>query len=54
MTPSLFDLSLDELRARLEELDRWSRAQEFGGEDLEDLRSVVFAKGGGPDDAWND
>jgi hypothetical protein len=54
MIPSLFDLSLDELRARLEELDRFSRAEEFGDEDLEDLRSVVFARGGGPEDAWND
>jgi hypothetical protein len=54
MTPSLFDLSLEELRVRLEELDRWSRAQEFGDDDLEGLRAVVFARGGGPDDPWND
>ena len=52
--PSLFDLSLEELRVRLEELDRFSRAQEFSDEDLEDLRVVVFARGGGPEDAWND
>lgn len=54
MIPSLFDLSLDELRVRLEELDRFSRAREFGHEHLEDLRAVVFARGGGPEDAWND
>lgn len=52
--PSLFDLSLEELRVRLEELDRFSRAEEFGDEDLENLRVVVFARGGGPEDAWND
>lgn len=54
MIPSLFNLSLEELRVRLEELDRFSRAQEFGDEDLEDFRVVVFARGGGPEDAWND
>lgn len=54
MIPSLFDLSLDDLRLRLDELDAWALAQELGVQDVDELRAVVFAKGGTPEDAWND
>ena len=55
MTPSLFDLSLDELRLRLDQLEEWGRALEFGDpESVEELRAVVFRLGGSTDDDWND
>ena len=54
MVTHLFDLTLDQLRFRLEELDAWALAQESGVESLEELRDQVFVLGGSPDDAWND
>lgn len=54
MVPLLFDLTLEQLRFRLEELDAWALAQELRGELLEESREQVFALGGSPDDAWND
>jgi hypothetical protein len=55
MTPPLFDLSLDELRHRLDQLEEWGRVLESGDpEALEELRAVVFRLGGSPDDDWND
>jgi hypothetical protein len=55
MTPSLFDLSLEELRRRLEQLEEWGRAIELGdAESVERLRGEVFRLGGSPEDDWND
>jgi len=55
MAPYLGDLSLDELRVRLEHLDEWSRALELADQELIDrLRGEVFAWGGSPEDDWND
>ena len=55
MTPSLFELSLDELRHRLDQLEEWGRVLESGDpESVEELRAAVFRLGGSPDDDWND
>jgi hypothetical protein len=54
MTPSLFDLSLDELRHRLDQLEEWGRVLESGDADaVEELRVEVFQLGGSVDDDWN-
>ena len=54
MTPSLFDLDLDQLRARLVQLEEWGRARESGDEnDVETLRHEVFELGGDEDNDWN-
>lgn len=54
MVPDLYGLSVEQLRLRLDELDAWSLAQEYGGDDIDTLREVVFSRGGDPEDAWND
>lgn len=55
MTPSLFDLSLEELRRRLEQLEEWGRVIELGdAESVERFRGEVFLLGGSPEDDWND
>jgi hypothetical protein len=54
MPPDLFDLSLDELRQRCDQLDAWALAEEAQHDNLDQLRLEVFSRGGGPDDAWND
>ena len=47
MTPALFDLDLDQLRARLVQLEEWGRALESGDEnDVETLRHKIFELGG--------
>ena len=55
MTPALFDLDLDQLRARLVQLEEWGRALESGDENyMETLRHEVFELGGDEEDDWND
>jgi hypothetical protein len=55
MTPAFFDLDLDQLRARLVQLEEWGRALESGDEnDVETLRHKIFELGGDEDDDWND
>lgn len=55
MIPSLRDLDLDQLRARLVQLEEWGRALESGDENyLHTLRQEVFEHGGDEDDDWND
>jgi hypothetical protein len=55
MTPSLFDLSLEELRRRLEQLEEWGRVIQLGdAESVGKLRDEVFRLGGSPEDDWND
>lgn len=55
MTPSLFDLSLEQLRHRLDQLEEWGRAVELRDEELvEELKQDVFRLGGSAEDDWND
>jgi hypothetical protein len=55
MTPALFDLDLDQLRARLVQLEEWGRALESGDENyVETLRHEVFELGGDEEDEWTD
>jgi hypothetical protein len=55
MTPALFDLDLDQLRARLVQLEEWGRALESADENyVETLRHKIFELGGDEDDDWND
>lgn len=54
MVPSLSDLSLHELEARMGELDEWGRASESEDADYrERVQLAVFARGGSDDDDWN-
>ena len=55
MTPALFDLDLDQLRARLVQLEERGRARESGDENyVKTLRHTIFELGGDEDDDWND
>jgi hypothetical protein len=55
MMPSLYDLSLEQLRDRVQQLEEWGRAQEADDDTiLGSLRSEVFALGGSEEDDWND
>lgn len=48
------DYSIEQLRARMEQLDEWARAEEMGSAGLDELREVVFPDGPNPEDDWND
>ena len=50
----LFEASLDELEARLTQLDEWARASDEQSSGLEEIRQRVFARGDDPLDDWND
>lgn len=54
MTPYLSDCDLDQLRARMHELDALAQAVEFDLPELPELQERAFALGGTADDAWND
>jgi|GEM_PF-2450687 hypothetical protein len=55
MMPSLYDLSLEQLRDRVQQLEEWGRAQEADDDTiLGSLRTEVFALGGSEEDDWND
>lgn len=50
----LFDASLEELEARLAQLDEWARASDEQSPDFEEIRQRVFELGDDPLDDWND
>jgi hypothetical protein len=55
MMPSLYDLSLEQLRDRVQQLEEWGRVQEADDDTiLGSLRTEVFALGGSEEDDWND
>ncbi|MDR9396042.1 hypothetical protein [Pontimonas sp.] len=54
MASRMDSAGLDELEARLVELDEWTRAVDADDSDLEELRHRVFPDGGDPLDDWND
>jgi hypothetical protein len=53
VVPDLAELTLDELRLRLEQLDALALAEEFQSEDRDERRAEVFEFGGDEEDAWN-
>lgn len=54
MSQDLYSVSLEQLDARMRELDEWARARDTDDPDIAQIERRVFGDHVDPNDDWND